>query len=211
MGRCDLVTLLCTALSGSLFAAAWDAVGSGELISFVLEEVVARETSEAVTPAMQVHCLKEAAEAAGDARLAKSFKGVDLPKILYALTSEHDKVRSGASDLLEASKDFALGPYSALVKFLASERAAVMADAEGNVPQGPNSIENESSQKYQILSFFILRAAQPRRSTSRVPLCTLLGKVVREFTEKSYFGEGGFSSGVCYFSRLSVNFWLGLS
>ena len=42
------------ALSESLFAAAWDAVGSGELISFVLEEVVARETSEAVTPAMQV-------------------------------------------------------------------------------------------------------------------------------------------------------------
>ena len=82
------------ALADSLFAAAWSAFGgrgSGELVSFVLEEVVARETdSEAavVTPAMQVHCLREASEAAADARLAKSFKSADLPKILYALTSE---------------------------------------------------------------------------------------------------------------------------
>ena len=84
------------ALADSLFAAAWSTFGgrkgSGELVSFVLEEVVARETdSEAaavVTPAMQVHCLREAAEAAADARLAKSFKSADLPKILYALTSE---------------------------------------------------------------------------------------------------------------------------
>ena len=83
------------ALSESLFAAAWSAVGSSELISFVLEEVIARETSETVNPAMQVHCLREAAEAAEDARLAKSFKSADLPKILYALTSEHDKVQGG--------------------------------------------------------------------------------------------------------------------
>ena len=82
------------ALADSLFAAAWSTFGgkgSGELVSFVLEEVVARETdSEAatVTPAMQVHCLREAAEAAADSRLAKSFKSADLPKILYALTSE---------------------------------------------------------------------------------------------------------------------------
>ena len=82
------------ALADSLFAAAWSTFGgrkgSGELVSFVLEEVVARETdSEAVvTPAMQVHCLREAAEAAADARLAKSFKSADLPKVLYALTSE---------------------------------------------------------------------------------------------------------------------------
>ena len=84
------------ALAESLFAAAWSTFGgkrgSGELVSFVLEEVVARETDSreaaAVTPAMQVHCLREAAEAVADARLAKSFKSADLPKILYALTSE---------------------------------------------------------------------------------------------------------------------------
>ena len=38
-------------------------------------------------------------------------------------------------DLLEAVKDLpSLGPFSALVKFLFSEKAAVLADAEDNVP-----------------------------------------------------------------------------
>ena len=71
------------ALSQSLLAAARAAVGgAGEFVSFALEEVVARETSEAVSPAMQVLCLREAAE---DARTGKSFKSADLPRILYAL------------------------------------------------------------------------------------------------------------------------------
>ena len=53
----------------------------------------------------------------------------------YILSSQTDKVRSGAMDLLEAVKDLpSLGPFSALVKFLASEKAAVLADAEDNVP-----------------------------------------------------------------------------
>ena len=46
-------------------------------------------------------------------------------------------MRSEALELLEAaaeSKDFS-GPLAALVRFLAAERAAVMADAEDNVPQ----------------------------------------------------------------------------
>ena len=85
-----------------------------------------------------------------------------------------DKVRSGAVELLEAAKDLS-GPFSALVKFLAAEKAAVLADAEDNVPE--LSRKFAGSERGATAALKALLAACLERGNRRLfpRLCHILG------------------------------------